>query len=109
MNWLKRLFGRKKENLKAGPDLIARQSGRKRNRIHLYLQPFGYPILACDWLAVEYSTLEDTLEVERGQGGNAIQILNGQPSKRICRHCLAIAQGRRTTVGQVYDSRAGAK
>lgn len=78
------------------PDLLARQSGQKRNRYHVYEQPYGYPIRRCDWVAVELSSLDDVREIPGKEADVAIQILKGGQTKRVCSHCLAIARGRQS-------------
>lgn len=82
---------------KAGPNIIARQGGQKRNRFHLYHQPFGYPIRACDWVAVDLKTLDNPRETGT-EGDLAIRILRGDQYKPVCRHCLAVAEGKRSVV-----------
>lgn len=79
----------------AGPDIIARQGGQKRNRYHIYKQPHGYPIRCCDWIGVERESLDDVREIPGKEAGMAIQILKGDQTKRVCSHCLAIARGKR--------------
>ena len=91
MNWFKCLFRRKPKPVpfqlaELGPDIIGRQGGQKRNRVHLYRQPFGYPIRACDWIAVEEEDLEDRRRPVDGElWADALT----------CKHCLDVAQGKR--------------
>jgi len=77
------------------PDLIARQGGQKRNRYHVYEQPYGYPIRRCDWVAVDREALEDAREIPGKEADVAIRIMKGDQAKRVCSHCLAIGRGRR--------------
>ena len=71
-----------------GPDIIARQGGQERNRVHLYRQPFGYPIRACDWEAVALDDLESLPDEPR----NPLAAVT-------CKHCQAVISGKRTSVG----------
>jgi len=98
--WLKRLFGRTavatppepepKPRPEPGPDIVARQGGQKRNRVHLYRQPFGYPIRACDWSAVSLDELESLADDPR------------DPLAAVtCRHCQAVILGKRASIGNV--------
>ncbi len=68
------------------PIFTARQGGQKRNRRHIYHQPYGYPIRACDWIAVDDENLEDIKYPPPG----ALW-----PDYVTCRHCLAIAERKR--------------
>lgn len=88
-----------------GPDIIGRQAGQKRNRVHIFRQPFGYPIRACDWVAVERESVEYRGEAQ-GVGGPAelktlAVALDYRECKgdRICCHCRAVALGKRSSVG----------
>ncbi len=118
MNWLERLFRRmfrRKDEIKPplkgftkpspGPDLIGRQGGQARNRVHIYRQPFGYPIRLCDWVAVERGSIEAKGQCQGIHGPAEVLALaaaldwrEGQ-GDRICRHCHAVSVGKRTSVG----------
>jgi len=92
-----------------GNDIIGRQRGQKRNRVHIYRQPSGYPIRLCDWIMVEKTDIEEVGECQ-GINGPADDIrvlaaaLNWRENAgdRICRHCKATAQGKRTSFGMEY-------
>lgn len=84
-----------------GLDIIGRQRGQKRNRVHIYRQPYGYPIRYCDLVVVRPVDIE---EVGRCQGFDgpaerrtlfAVLVWWENQGNRICRHCLATAQGKR--------------
>lgn len=113
MSWLKSLFGRKPKTVpfeppKRGPYIIGRQAGQRRNRVHIYVQPYGYPIRLCDWIVTDILAIE---EVARGL------CLGGVTSPRttlaialerrkylgdqICRHCEAVVAGKRASIGVV--------
>jgi len=88
---------------KPGPDLIARQGGQKRNRVHVYRQPFGYPIRACDWIAVD--NIEVLGQCQGADGPAELVTLNmaldlheRKPGVVICKHCRAVAQGKRNII-----------
>jgi len=90
---------------KPKPDLIARQGGQKRNRVHIYRQPFGYPIRACDWIAVEYSDVEVLGQCQGADGPAELVTLNmaldlheRKPGVVICKHCRKVAQGERNVI-----------
>lgn len=89
----------------AGADIIGRQVGQRRNRVHIYRQPYGYPIRLCDWSGVQ---LEDIEELGRcqGIGGPAepitlVTALDWRLTQgdRVCQHCKAAALGKRFSVG----------
>lgn len=84
---------------KAGPELIARQGGQKRNRVHVYRQPFGYPVRLCDW--VYEGEIEPIPTVPPP----------GEPYAAVtCKHCLAVIQGTRRSMedsGPPYNEPAG--
>jgi len=82
-----------------GPALIARQGGQKRNRVHLYRQPFGYPIRACDWEAFAPEDLEDVFKLTFGDPATALQSEGAAFHKPTCKHCQAVIAGKRTSVG----------
>ena len=117
MNWFTGLFRRKPRptvqgelvpavsqepsRSQPGPDIIGRQKGQKRNRVHVYRQPFGYPIRLCDWLMVETDDIEEVGRCQ-GLGGPAEMITlataldwRENHGDRICRHCKAIVAGKR--------------
>ena len=108
MNWFTRLLRRKPKpeptptRPKAGGDIIGRQSGQKRNRTHIYRQPYGYPIRFCDWIAVDRDSVERTGEVQ-GLNGPAelpalVAALDWAESMKnavICKHCRVKAHGKR--------------
>lgn len=87
---------------KAGGDIIGRQGGQKRNRAHVYRQPFGYPIRLCDWVAVDIDSIEYIGEAQ-GLNGPAVKealvmVLDWAEATKgavICKHCQALAQGKR--------------
>jgi len=90
---------------KAGADIIARQGGQKRNRAHIYRQPFGYPIRFCDWIAVDMETIERIGECHGLFGPADLPALDmaldwaeGKRNAVICKHCRALAQGKRGPV-----------
>jgi len=98
-----------RETLEAGKpnrDIIGRQAGQKRNRVHVYRQPYGYPIRLCDWIMVEKTDIEEVGQCQ-GVAGPAddIQVLAAaldwreNAGDRICRHCRAVAVGKRTPIG----------
>jgi len=86
-------------------DIIARQGGQKRNRVHLYRQPFGYPIRACDWTAVDVNDLETLGTWDEANAraetplANALLYHASVIGADYCRHCLAVAEGIRTSIG----------
>jgi len=92
--------------LKAGGDIIGRQGGQKRNRVHIYRQPLGYPIRLCDWIAVDMDTIERIGEAQGITGGPAeLPALNAgldwsENWKKavICKHCRALVNGKRGPV-----------
>ena len=111
MNWFTRLFRRKPKpeptpaRPKAGGDIIGRQRGQKRNRVHVYRQPFGYPIRFCDWVMVNVETLERIGEAQGLNGPAELLTLDmaldwAESTKGaiICKHCRALAQGKRGPV-----------
>ena len=87
---------------KPGPDLIGRQGGQKRNRAHIYRQPYGYPIRLCDWVAVDVETIERIGEAQ-GLNGPAqkealVMALDWAEATKgavICKHCRAAVKGKR--------------
>lgn len=87
---------------KAGGDIIGRQGGQKRNRVHIYRQPFGYPIRLCDWVAQDIDSIERIGEAQ-GLNGPAkspalVMALDWAESTKgavICKHCRAIVKGKR--------------
>lgn len=114
MNWFTRLFRRKPKpeptptRPKAGGDIIGRQAGQKRNRTHIYRQPFGYPIRLCDWVAVDKETIEYIGEAQGLCGPAAKEALvmaldwaEKTKDAVICKHCRAMAQGKRESVGMI--------
>lgn len=93
-----------------GPDIIGRQAGQKRNRVHIYRQPFGYPIRLCDWLMVEIDDIEEVGRCQ-GLGGPAEMVTlataldwRAMKGDQICYHCEAVVQGKRTSVGMAVAS-----
>lgn len=111
MCWFTRLFRRKQKpepepstRLKGG-DIIGRQGGQKRNRVHIYRQPFGYPIRLCDWVAVDVKTIERIGEAQGLCGPAELPALlmaldwaETHKNAVICKHCRAVAQGKRGPV-----------
>ena len=107
MNWFTRLFKRKPkpepEPPKARGDIIARQGGQKRNRVHVYRQPLGYPIRLCDWVAVDRDTIGRIGEAQGILGGPAekealVAALDWAEANKdvvICKHCRATVKGKR--------------
>jgi len=118
MNWFKCLFSRKPKPVpfdrpKPGPDIIGRQAGQKRNRVHIYRQPFGYPIRLCDWVMVELTDIEKVGECQ-GVGGPAelttlLMALDWRANQgdRICKHCEAVAIGYRQSINAAPFEGAG--
>lgn len=86
----------------AGADLIGRQGGQKRNRVHIYRQPFGYPIRLCDHIAVARDDIE-FVGMAQGISGPAewpalvaaLDWSETAKNARICKHCQGVAQGKR--------------
>jgi len=123
MNWFTRLFRRKPklhstptsvsdqeakaavaeaQRPKAGGDIIGRQGGQKRNRAHIYRQPYGYPIRLCDWVSVDVETIERIGEAQGLNGPAAKEALDAaldwaEAVKKavICKHCRAAVKGKR--------------
>lgn len=97
--------GKIAEERKPGGDIIGRQAGQKRNRTHIYRQPLGYPIRLCDWVAVDVEAIERIGEAQ-GLCGPAelpalVAALDWAESTKnavICKHCRAVAQGKRGPV-----------
>lgn len=87
---------------KPGPDIIARQGGQKRNKTHIYRQPYGYPIRLCDWIYVDKTNIEVIGECQ-GVGGPAemptlAAALDWAETKKkvvVCKHCQSAVVGRR--------------
>jgi len=110
---LEELEGISVERRKAGGDIIARQGGQKRNRTHIYRQPFGYPIRLCDWVAVDVETIERIGEAQGLFGPAALLALEAAldwaesvKGAVICKHCRALAQGKR---GPIMGAPGGPK
>jgi len=87
---------------KPGPDLIGRQGGQKRNRVHVYRQPHGYPIRFCDGETFDKEDLEALGKCTGGDGSSepamlkmALALQERTPGVVICKHCLAILDGKR--------------
>jgi len=87
---------------KAGGDIIGRQGGQKRNRAHIYRQPYGYPIRLCDWAAVDVETIERIGEAQGLCGPAELRVLaavldwaEATKGAVICKHCRALAKGER--------------
>lgn len=110
MNWFTNLFKRKPKPVpfeppKPGADIIGRQAGQKRNRVHIYRQPFGYPIRLCDWILVDLNQIEEVGRCQGLGGPSEMAILadalyyRETHGDRICRHCKAVASGNRRSVG----------
>jgi len=93
----------------AGADIIGRQAGQKRNRVHIYRQPYGYPIRLCDWTGVELKDIEEVGRCQ-GLGGPAepitlVAALDWRQSHTddiICRHCKAVVTGKRSSIGKGF-------
>lgn len=119
MNWFTRLFRRKLKpepapiRLKAYGDFIGRQGGRRRNRVHIYRQWFGYPMRLCDWSAQNIDSIERIVEVQ-GLNGPAKSVTLGarldwaEATKDavICKHCRAVARGKRVALMDGLGRRA---
>lgn len=89
-----------------GPDIIARQGGQKRNRYHIYRQPYGYPIRLCDWVAADETELEDIrkpegIPPEDLNGWTICEIESQELSMKACSHCVEVLHGRRTSIGDL--------
>ena len=102
---LEDLEGISVERTKAGGDIIGRQGGQKRNRTHIFRQPFGYPIRFCDWIAVDKETIERIGECQGLFGPADLPALDialdwaeGKRNAVICKHCRALALGKRGPV-----------
>ena len=96
-------------SFQSSKDLIARQGGQRRNRVHLYRQPYGYPIRACDWVSVEHSKLEVITELTPKPGLESWEIeyyfrdIEWPPdAKTVCKHCLEVVRGNRNVIGAKY-------
>lgn len=82
------------------PDLIARQGGQKRNRVHIYRQPYGYPIRYCDWSAQDLDDIEILGRWEEAKSGPATPIQNALihyahlAGRSYCKNCHKIAFGK---------------
>ena len=120
-NWLGRLFRRKPgprtpkpdpfQRPKPGADIIGRQGGHnaKRNRVHIYRQPYGYPVRLCDWVFIPADSIVKVGECQ-GMNGPAelptlVAALDWRENvfnDRICGHCRKTAQGKRKSVGMAY-------
>jgi len=124
MNWFKRLFGKKGDGEIKPPEpwprgeaneasytisspvipgklIIARQGGQKRNRIHIYERPCGYPIRLCDWTFAPLEALEVLGEWDEENARtetkleNALLYYASSKGFQYCRHCMAVVQGKR--------------
>lgn len=99
--------------LSPSPDIIGRQAGQKRNRVHIYRQPFGYPIRACDWIAVDIENIEEQGRVQGPNGpaddlrvlASALDWREIYHNARICKHCRNLATGKRTSCGMNLHGR----
>lgn len=85
----------------AKPAFIARQGGQKRNRVHLYIQPYGYPIRICDFFPVTTVGLEILFDEKpsascRAPISNMLIFIKSEGG-RVCSHCLAVVQKKRAT------------
>ena len=129
MNWFTRLFRRKSKPepepdvvfdtehgrdilLKPAADIIGRQGGQKRNRVHIYRRPLGYPIRLCDWIAVDMESIQLIAHIEGISGPAEMKALvtgldwaetwknNRGEYVTICKHCRATIHGKR---GLPYD------
>ncbi len=98
------MVGRKiiDERPKAGPDIIGRQRGQKRNRVHIFRQPYGYPIRLCDWALQDIDSIERIGEVEGTRGPveaarlvMALDLMDTTKGTRVCKHCRATVKGKR--------------
>ena len=95
---------------KPGPDIVGRQGGQARNRVHVYREPYGYPIRLCDWVAVDYDQIEDRHTCFGIHGpvddmrvlAAALDYYEVNRKARVCQNCRAVAQGKRTSIGGVY-------
>lgn len=103
----------KMEAGKPNRDIIARQGGQKRNRVHVYRQPFGYPIRLCDWNAEAIEDLEvlgtwdEANTLAETPLDKALSYHADAIGKRYCRNCEAVVQGKRSSFGQ--DNRGHGK
>ena len=87
---------------KAGGDIIGRQGGQRRNRTHIFRQPYGYPIRLCDWTAQDVESIERIGEAQ-GLTGPAqkealVMALDWAEATKgavICKHCRAAVKGKR--------------
>lgn len=83
-----------------GPDFIARPKGQKRNKYHVYRQPFGYPIRLCDWSAEVMDGLDDILTTPADMTLKNFIYGTGLIDKgRMCSHCWKVLLADRTSVG----------
>ena len=97
-----------------GDDLIGREFGNHneaRNRVHVFRQPFGYPIRLCDWVAVDREKLfifchtqgpTGPADVEMTKRALEYEAMNLQKKggRPICKSCQAIVDGNRSSIGQ---------
>lgn len=84
-----------------GPDLVAIQRGQRRNKIHVYRQPFGYPIRLCDCVAQDKEDIN--IVHTSGQNMTLKQFISEHTryldTGRMCLHCWRVLLGERTSVG----------
>jgi hypothetical protein len=84
----------------SGLDMIARPKGQKRNKIHIYRQPHGYPIRLCDWV---YEEQEDIDIIFYGRGDTTLKNLlfsSGYlEQNQVCLHCWRVLLGERKSFG----------
>lgn len=79
-----------------GPDIIARLGGQKRNRVHVYRQPFGYPIQLCSWEMPEQE-LENTFTCATEEETKAtLSTLIEAGEVTVCKNCQAIIEGKKS-------------
>lgn len=80
-------------------DIIGRQGGRKRNRVHVYRRPYGLPIRLCDWVGVDNDEIDIFGTIPSGELVTALAILRGDYDKQICGHCWDVVHGIRGSTG----------
>lgn len=79
-----------------GPDFVARPKGQKRNKNHVYRQPYGYPIRLCDWTEADPEALDVAFVKDVDAGTNLKNFLFSIIGKKpVCAHCWAIVKGDR--------------
>jgi hypothetical protein len=74
--------------------IIGRQRGQRRNRVHVYCQPYGYPIRLCDWVAVDKESIEQP-DITIGIKQILYTLIHRLIGEQLCQHCVDIMTGKR--------------